>query len=215
VIPNTKRILLGSSILLLPFTLVAFQFATRLLGPRLGYLTGLGLYWAYALAVAAWLARGRKGYLRKLLDPGALTRPRVLWSALCFIPVFGVFFIAFLPNVASLSARLLLLVAATAAANGFVEELYWRGLYLREFGDNALIGLWIATGLFGGWHVSLYLIEGITFHGGFGALVGGATIMGLLWSYASRRLGNVAAASLAHVLVNAFTFTGLYVENGF
>jgi membrane protease YdiL (CAAX protease family) len=215
VAPNPKSILLGSSILLLPFTLAAFQLTTRLLGPRPGYLAGLVLYWAYALAAAAWLGRGREGYLRELLKPGALTRPRVFWSASCFIPACAVFFIAFLPNVASLDARLLLLVAATAAANGIVEELYWRGLYLREFADNALIGLWIATALFGGWHVSLYLVEGISFHGGFGALVGGATAMGLLWSYASRRLGNVAAATLAHVLVNAFTFTQLYIENGF
>ncbi len=188
---------------------------TRLLGPQRGYLTGLVLYWAYALAVAAWFARGREGYLRELLKPGALTGPRVLWSASCFIPVYVVFFIAFLPNVASLGARLSFLVVATAAANASVEELYWRGLYLREFGDNALIGLWIATALFGGWHVSLYLIEGITFRGGFGALVGGAAAMGLLWSYVSRRLGNVAATTLAHVLVNAFTFTQLYVDNGF
>jgi hypothetical protein len=212
---SRRRILLISSVLLVPFTLVAFQVTTRLLGPRLGYLVGFGLYWGYTLIVAGSLSHGRQGYLHNLLRQGALTRPQLLWSALCFVPVLGVFFISFLPNVAALTSRLWLLVVLTAAVNGFVEELYWRGLYLREFGDDGRIGLWLATGLFGAWHVSLYLIEGISYRGGLGALVGGATMMGLLWSYASRRVGNIAASSMAHSLVNTFAFTGLYIDNGF
>lgn len=212
---KTKYLLLGSSIFLLPFTIVVFQLTTRLLGPQQGYLVGFGLYWAYALTVALLLARRRKGYLRRLFNRSRLTRQRFLWSILCFIPVFGVFFVSFLPNAISLNGKLLLLVLSTAIINGIVEETYWRGLYLQEYRDSTRIGLWLATGLFGGWHVSLYLIEGITYHGGFGALVGGAAVMGLLWSYASRRLGDISATSLAHVLVNIFAFTGLYVDNGF
>ncbi len=212
---SSKRVLLGSSVLLIPFTLVAFQITTRLWGPRFGFLIGLGLYWGYTLIVTGWLSRGSEGYLRELFKLGAWTRPRILCYSLCFIPTFGVFFIAFVPTVASITQQILLLAVVTAAINGFVEELYWRGLYLREFRDDARIGLWLATGLFGAWHISLFLIDGITYHGGFGALVGGATVMGLLWSYASRRTGNIVANSLAHVLVNLFAFTGLYINNGF
>lgn len=37
---DKKRILVISSIVLLPFTFVLFQITTGLLGPKLGYVTG-------------------------------------------------------------------------------------------------------------------------------------------------------------------------------
>ncbi|MCK5065185.1 MAG: CPBP family intramembrane metalloprotease, partial [Candidatus Fermentibacteraceae bacterium] len=91
----------------------------------------------------------------------------------------------------------------------------WRGLYLKEFGNNIVIGLYLSTLLFGVWHFSLWFVEGIEYSGGLLALVGGAYLMGLLWSYSSRKIGNIRMCIVGHVFVNVFAFTGLFVDNSF
>jgi hypothetical protein len=45
--------------------------------------------------------------------------------------------------------------------------------------------------------------------------VGGAYFLGLLWAWVTRSAGNFRAAAFAHVLINLFALTGLFVGNGF
>ena len=56
---NKKRILLVSSLLMLPFTFGLFQLTTAFLGPKWGYVTGFLGYWSYCL-ITAWLVSGLK-----------------------------------------------------------------------------------------------------------------------------------------------------------
>lgn len=60
---SRKRILLISSILLIPFTLVAFQITTRLLGPQLGY------------NVTVLIRNIASGSARVVLPTEAITKP--------------------------------------------------------------------------------------------------------------------------------------------
>ena len=87
-------------------------------------------------------------------------------------------------------------------------------MYLIEFEDNPLMGLWYSTLTFASGHIALYSISEIDY-GGFVPLVGGAFILGLLWSVCCRFLKSIAIPAIAHVTVNFLAFTGLYVENGF
>ena len=93
------------------------------------------------------------------------------------------------------------------------EEIYWRGLYLKEYGDNLFVGVLLSTFLFTLWHISLWHIKGLTYQGGLIALVGGAYIMGILWCFISRKVQNISYCLIAHVFVNIFVFTGLFVQN--
>jgi len=133
---------------------------------------------------------------------------------LTFLPVAGVFFVKFLPNIHLIDVRITTLVLINSVINGFIEELYWRGLFLVKFKKNNSVGLWLASFLFAAWHISLYSISEVSF-GGFFALVGGAFLLGALWSYCSRKLDNIIFSLIAHILLNIFAFTGLYLENGF
>jgi hypothetical protein len=97
--------------------------------------------------------------------------------------------------------------------NGTIEEIYWRGLYLRVFKENHYFILIVSPLLFALMHGSFLAIKGMAYHGGVSALVGGALFMGLLWSFVSFKLNSIRYCIVGHVLVNVFAFTGLFVEN--
>ena len=212
---NKKRTLLVSSLVILPFTFVLFQLTTLLLGTKWGYVTGFLGYWAYCL-VTAWLVSGGDGNYFKRMWTRQRGSNYATWISLAaFIPALGVFFVSFLPNVAMLSLSAGALLIGMVLLNGFIEELYWRGLYLLEYPNNTRIGFLVAWLLFGAWHVSLWFARGMIYKDGFLALVGGAYGLGLIWTWVARTNENLRAVVPAHILANLFAFTALFVDNGF
>jgi len=202
------------SILIVGLTFSFFWFLPPMLGPKWGYVTGFALYWICAILVSLRLGGFESHNLNALfLMQKGWSSPVI--SAAAFIPVIGVFFVSFLPNFSSLTVSAGLLLVLMAVINGFVEEFFWRGMYLLEFRKSVLIGMVAAPLLFAAYHIALWFIKGITYQGGFFALVGGAYVMGLLWSWVSRKTGTILPVTIAHILVNVFAFTGLFVENGF
>jgi hypothetical protein len=212
---DKKRILLISSFVLLPFTLVLFQVTTSLLGPKWGYLAGFLGYWAYCLVIAGLVSGSDWNYFKQMWDRERGDRYAKWIRLALLLPIFGVFFVSFLPNAPALTLSIGVLLIFTAVLNGSIEELYWRGLYLVEYPDHPLIGFVLATLLFGTWHISLWFARGILYQDGFLALVGGAYGLGLLWAWVARSNGNLRAVVPAHILTNLFAFTALFVDNGF
>ena len=211
---SNKSILLLSSVLVMPVMSLVFISLTRVFGPKTGYFTGFVVYWIYCIIFFILLMKNRAGQISGIFRIHLKTRKNILVSILAFLPVFGVFYIQFLPVISSITTAVFILVLVNAILNGIIEEMYWRGLYLVEYKSNVYIGLWLSVFLFGAWHISMYLIEDIYF-GGFGPLVGGSLLMGLLWSFCSRFLNSIIMPTIAHILVNFFAFTGLYIENAF
>jgi len=210
--PQKSRIILVlSAFFILPFMLVVFKLTTLLYGIRQGYFAGFIVYWAYCALFSIILLE--KSQFIKILSLKSLSAKGV-YIALAFLPVAGVFFIKYLPNFPLLDTRLTTLVLVNSVINGFLEELYWHGLFLVNFKKNIWVGFWLSSFLFAAWHIALYSISEIYF-GGFYALVGGAFLLGMLWSYSSRKLGSILFPLIAHILLNYFAFTGLYLENGF
>jgi membrane protease YdiL (CAAX protease family) len=212
---NKKRILLVSSLVLLPFTFGLFQLTTFFLGAKWGYMTGFLGYWAYCL-VTVWLVAGAEcTYFKGMWDQTRGNKYSKWIGLAAFIPVFGVFFVSFLPHAAALTLSTAALLIFTSVLNGAIEELYWRGLYLLEYPDNAWIGFVLSTVLFGAWHTSLWFARGVVYRDGFIALVGGAVGLGLLWAWVARTNENLRTVVPAHILTNLFALTALFVDNGF
>jgi membrane protease YdiL (CAAX protease family) len=212
---DKKRILLISSLALLPFTFVLFQLTTLWLGPKWGYITGFLGYWAYCL-VTAWLLSGSDwNYFRAMWTHKRGSKYATWINLAAFIPVLGVFFVSFLPNVSKLTFSTGTLLIFFVILNGTIEELYWRGLYLLEFPKDARIGFVVSLLLFGAWHISLWFARGIIYKDGFIALVGGAYGLGLIWTWVARSNGNLRAVIPSHILVNLCALTALFVDNGF
>ncbi len=212
---NNKRTLLVSSFIMLPFTFVLFQLTTSLLGTKWGYVTGFLGYWTYCL-LTAWLVSGSDWNYFKGLWGQQRGGKYATWIGLAaFLPALGVFFVSFLPNVAKLTLSAGVLLVGMVLLNGFIEELYWRGLYLLEYPDDPRIGFLLAWILFGAWHVSLWFARGMIYKDGFLALVGGAYGLGLIWTWVARSNRNLRTVIPAHILANLFAFTALFVDNGF
>ena len=153
---DRKRILLISSLALLPFTFVLFQLTTLWLGPKWGYITGFLGYWAYCM-VTAWLLSGSDWNYFKAMWTRERRGNYGTWISLAaFIPVVGVFFVSFLPNASRLTFSTSVLLIFTIVLNGTIEELYWRGLYLLEYPNDTRIGFFLSWLLFGAWHISLW-----------------------------------------------------------
>lgn len=199
-----KRFLLLSPFAVLPFTFFSFRILATTLGPKWGYFAGFGAYWTFAMLIIWFMADSRKGYFMSMLRGYGDNKKRKLLGAAPLLPVAGVFFISFLPNAVRLTVPTGVLVLTMAILNGSIEEIYWRGLYLKEFGNNIVIGLFLSTVLFGAWHFSLWFAKGIEYSGGLLALVGGAYLMGLLLSCSSRKIGNIRMCIVGPVFVNVF-----------
>ncbi|BCY17592.1 hypothetical protein hrd7_14410 [Leptolinea sp. HRD-7] len=211
-IPQKKLIL--NSILLVGITFGLFFLFPLILGPKWGYITGSILYWIAALLFSMRTNSINSRIVRQLFL-FLSDRSSLVISAIAFIPVFGVFFVSFLPNVRMLTTGAGLLVILMSLCNGLVEEYFWRGMYLIQFRESAVVSLIVSPLLFGTYHISLWFIKGITYQGGFMALVGGAYLMGLIWAWVTRKTGTITAVTVAHIFVNIFAFTGLFVQNGF
>jgi len=212
---NKKRILLISSFLLLPVTLIWFQITTTFLGSKWGYITGLLGYWSYCLC-AAWLMAGWDWNYFAGVWQSVHGHQYAKWIGFAaYVPVFATFFISFLPIASKLTLATGALVIFTSVVNGPIEEFYWRGLYLLEYRDNARIGFFLSTLIFGTWHFSVWFAKGVHYNSGVLPLIGGAYMLGALWSWVTRSNGNIRAAAFAHMLLNLFALAGLFVDNGF
>jgi membrane protease YdiL (CAAX protease family) len=192
-----------------------FQLTTFFLGPKWGYITGFPGYWLYCLLTAWLLAGTDRNYFEGMWGQQRENKYAKWIGLAAFIPVLGVFFVSFLPNAAALTLSTGALLIFTVVLNGIIEELYWRGLYLLEYPNNARIGFVLSTILFGAWHISLWFARGVVYKEGFIALVGGALGLGLLWAWVARTNGNLRAVVPAHILTNLFALTALFVDNGF
>ena len=212
---DKKRILLISSLVLLPFTFVLFQLTTLWFGPKWGYITGFLGYWAYCLGTAWVLSSYDWNYFKEMWNRERGGKYAKWISLAAFIPVFGVFFVSFLPNASKLTFSTGVLLIFTVLLNGAIEELYWRGLYLLEYPNDTRIGFFLSLFLFGAWHISLWFARGVVYKDGFLALVGGALGLGLIWTWVARSNGNLRAVVPSHIIVNLFALTALFVSNGF
>lgn len=175
------------------------------------YVAGNILYWlALAALVATFL--GRAGVARVLRAPQLSTRKDAWLAAMCVamaLPPLGIVFVANAPRLTAAGWALLL---GSALCNGVLEELFWRGVFVDRFSDVRRAYA-LPTVFFTLWHLTLAALPGMHYHGGWGALVGGAAGFGLVWGYAAWKLGSVRFAVVGHVLVNVFAFSGLIVDN--
>ncbi len=128
-----------------------------------------------------------------------------------FIPVIAVFIVVFLPIKTEINTNVLIAVLNISLFNGFFEEIFWRGLVVSKF-SSSVINLVISLILFSAFHFAFLLLP-LTYNGGALNLVGGAAFMSIIWLISTRITKNILFSSIAHVLVNFFAFSGLFLDN--
>ena len=200
--------LVAASILLIVFMAGFVPWATRTLGPTLGYTSVFILYWFGFCLPLGWLFQGRAA-ARRNLHFGA-TPPWVPLAIALQVAVLAVANYLLWPAHVPLLA--LGLAVAAALINGFSEEFFWRGTYL-EAGRNNWKFQALGVLLFGLWHVPLMFAHGVTYRGGPFALVLGAWGLGAFWAYVANRTGGIGWPIFAHIISNIFAVTGVIAIN--
>ena len=95
--------------------------------------------------------------------------------------------------------------------NGTLEEVFWRGVVLK---DNATQKEQIGQiALFTSWHIALLFASGIVVTGGALALLAGAAFAGTRWTFGRMQTGSLGFGILCLVGLNIFAFTELATKN--
>jgi uncharacterized protein len=97
-----------------------------------------------------------------------------------------------------------------ALVDGTLEEVLWRGTFVRTFPSSLVLGyLWPAIG-FGCWHLAPLAAD----VGAYGArdvaaFIGGGVLFGLCWGWVAYRTGSIRQTVVSHVLVNLGLMSGV------
>jgi membrane protease YdiL (CAAX protease family) len=192
--------------ILLVSTYVAFRWGSESLGAVPGYLAGFVFYWLVWCAGLPLLVLG--GDALALFRPAARPFGHPRWIGLLAVgaPLVLGFGYAFPRAVTTASPAIVALSLLLAIVNAPLEELLWRGAYLRVFPSSAPLG-WLYPSLgFAVWHFAPQSVFANSVPGGAVSLVLVAGVFGLGWAYVARSTGSLLAVALAHAL---FDFSGL------
>lgn len=188
--------------------LILVPWATATWG-FLGYGLVMAVYWfAFCIPVGLWfIGPGRLREVVHLRLNGARWVP---WA------VAGLAALILIVTISQPPQGVTVMVSAIALAmglmNGLSEELYWRGAWLEVAGGSWRVYAlgWL---LFVAWHLPLATAVGVQYHGGAGALVGGAAGLGLIWAVIAWRTRGVGWSMLSHAVVNMIVFHELVATN--
>lgn len=164
---------------------------------RLGWAVGLAIYWLLWGALFPWYLLGWTA-IRTLVWP---RKPQGFTLLLVAIPaaiaaIGRIFFSDVAYDPATTAALLLLIV--TASGNGFFEELFWRGVYLRLFRGSWFLGIVWPSIWFGLWHLAP---ASLSADDGAARLVIGAVILGLYLTFIARKTDSAWWAIVGHTLI--------------
>ena len=188
-------------------------WVTAMLGKTKGYIVSNMVYWGiFCLPLTILYTKGSWTSIKSMYSAALEGKKIVLYNAAAFFPVVATGIIVFIPTVQKAPAVAILLALAYAVVNGTMEELFWRGLYNTVFTSIGTAYI-IPTILFSMWHIALALANGMLYHGGAVALLGGAAFMGVLWGAVAYETKSIRFTTMAHVLTNFFAFSGLIYDN--
>ena len=190
---------------LAPITLIAttypvFQIARDTLGDavggRLAWFVGMSGYWAvWGCAFPLWVLGRSRAW--EVVRPQRMTSRAVRHVGFVVAMAAAVRFLV--PGMAYEKATTgaALLLAISPFANGVLEELMWRGIFLVTYPENTWLGVIWPSVMFGLWHL---VPTSISSGGSQVTMVIGPTLMGLYLAWLSKRTGTIWWAILAHTL---------------
>lgn len=199
---SAQRLLLLSPIVLLAVMYGVFRATTAALGTQRGFVAAFLVYWAiWGVAVPLWFL-GRDGFVdlfRPARRPGT---PATLVTLLALALPVAVGFLFVFPSLYYSTDRLLLVFAVYAIINGMLEEVYWRGLFVRAFPRDGLCGFLYPAAAFGAWHLVVLSMSGLwpPLAPQYAFLF--AAALGLLYAWVVAVTGSIRWAVASHVLLN-------------
>lgn len=169
-----------------------YQLAAFLLGTRLGWYVGFWVYWPvwcvlFPLWAVGW-PRLKALFRHRGMGPLA-------WS-LVIIPPAMAFVGRFVLHGDPRGIGVTIAWIAMSFANGILEEVLWRGVYIALFPDNKLWGFAWPTLWFGLWHFGPGSVSGTSAW----ILVSGAMVFGACLGWVAMKTGSIRWCAVSHVL---------------
>jgi membrane protease YdiL (CAAX protease family) len=213
---KSKRVLL---VLLAPVLLLStyfmFGLLKELLGDVLGYLGGFLFYWIFWCLIIPISIIGSKNIKQLFKKPkNKLGNPR--WVGAIFLagPVIAPFFTMFLSSISSAGLFVIVISIVFALVNGSLEELLWRGVFVKVFDDSWIWGYLYPSVMFGYWHLSPQVIFASQMPGGAFAFATTSIFMGLTFGWIAKKTRSIRYTTTAHILTDFMGLAGFAFLNG-
>ncbi len=185
---------------------IVFQFAASQLGKGAGYLTGFLFYWLFWCLLIPGLVFRKTG-LRSLLKSEIALFSRknwlaaLLWAIAILVPLW-----MYWQNFLHAPPELILLAIPLATANGFCEEMLWRGLYVRAFIGNPWLTIIYPSLGFALWHLAPQNIFPSENRAGFVLMT---LALGLTYGYIAHATRSAKWTAIAHSLSGILALSGM------
>lgn len=190
-------------LLLLPLALIfttafIFHVSSNLFGSNLGYVIGFSFYyifWCYG-ATLALMGRNGFAFLFKEANP-LFSKKNWYLIIIFFLIVLGTVMMYLIPSISEATFNLILLAIPVAVVHGVGEEALWRGLYIRTFPKNIILGVIYPSIAFALWHLSPQIVfpaENLP------AFVASTLFLGLSYAIIAYKTGSIKWIAFLHVL---------------
>jgi len=145
--------LLVIPIILILSTSIVFYVSSRFLGKGKGYLTGIVFYWLFWCLIVP-IAYSRKSIIYFLTGSTPFLKRENWWVIILFstIMIVPLFMYKTIPNLVAKPVGLILLGVPIGIISGTSEEVFWRGLYAKEFPNDIVWAIIVPSILFSLFH---------------------------------------------------------------
>jgi len=176
---------------------LVFVSLSRSLNAALGYVLGFLFYWVIWCALIPLCILKREGIGSLLREENPLFR-RSNWLPALLLVLIVVITVIMYPPTGLLAApiKLVLIAVPVAIVNGVCEELLWRGLYVKVFASNAVLGVVYPSVGFALWHLSPQLV--VPAENGAWPFVASTFFLGISYAWISYRTGSIKWNVISH-----------------
>jgi membrane protease YdiL (CAAX protease family) len=190
-------------LLLLPLALIlttasVFYVSSNLLGNNLGYVIGFFFYYIFWCYGATLALVGKKGFISLFKEANPLFSKKNWYLIIIFFMlVLGTVIMYLIPSINEATLNLILLAIPIALVHGVGEEALWRGLYIKTFPKNIVLGVIFPSIAFSLWHLSPQIIFPAENPIGF---VASTLFLGASYAIIAYKTGSIKWIALLHVL---------------
>lgn len=206
---NKQGVLLLLPPFLLGTTSVVFKLLANLLGAVGGYLSGFLFYWIFWCGLIPLQLIGSKE-LKDIFKESENRLGNPKWVGILFLagPVVSPFITMFLTRIGEANWEIILVSALFAISNGTMEEVFWRGSFIKTFPKRWLWSYLYPSLWFGYWHLSPQIIFPSNMFGGPIAFATLSVFMGLTFGWVSKKTGSIRYTTIAHILTDFMGLAG-------
>jgi|WetSurMetagenome_2_1015567.scaffolds.fasta_scaffold00902_1 membrane protease YdiL (CAAX protease family) len=188
-------------------TMIAFDYFRKRFGPVNGYLLGFLFYWIFwCLIIPLLLLDAVEVESLFRLNGQMFSKSGIINTLFLIIPLVLAYSFSFRKAIKNVTVSIVVISLLLAIINATMEELLWRGLYLKLLGSDKWIYIFYSSFAFAVWHFAPQSVLPNRQPGGQLSFVAFTFVLGVLFSIVSFNSNSILLVTVAHIL---FDFSGM------